>query len=41
MADLVAAYNAARDVTMGTLVKDLIADALAGDGGPRVVSDRS
>ena len=41
LADLVAAYNAARDVTMGTLVKDLIADALAGDGGPRVVSDRS
>ncbi len=41
LAELVAAYNAARDATMGTLIKDLIADAMAGDGGPRVVSDRS
>ncbi len=41
LADLVAAYNTARDATMGTLIKDLINDAMAGDGGPRVVSDRS
>jgi membrane protein len=41
LADLVAAYNAARDATMGALIKDLIADATAEDGGPRVVSDRS
>jgi len=26
---------------MGTLIKDLIADASAGGDGPRVVSDRS
>ena len=41
LADLIAAYNAARDETMGTLIKDLIADASAGGDGPRVVSDRS
>jgi membrane protein len=41
LAELIAAYNAARDETMGTLIKDMIADAAAGGDGPRVVSDRS
>lgn len=41
LADLIAAYNAARDETMGTLIKDLIVDASAGGDGPRVVSNRS
>ena len=40
LAELIAAYNTARDETMGTLVKDMIADAAAGGDGPRVVSDR-
>ncbi|MEK9832813.1 MAG: YihY family inner membrane protein [Rhodospirillaceae bacterium] len=38
LAALIDAYNRARDETMGTLVKDLIAGAA--DAGPRVVSDR-
>ncbi|MEP4379093.1 MAG: YihY family inner membrane protein [Alphaproteobacteria bacterium] len=41
LAKLIAAYNSARDDTMGTLIRDLITDAVAGGDGPRVVSDRS
>ena len=41
LAGLIDAYNTARDETMGTLIKDLIADASIGGDGPRVVSDRS
>ncbi|MBT4906980.1 MAG: YihY family inner membrane protein [Rhodospirillaceae bacterium] len=40
LAELIAAYNTARDETMGALIKDMIADATAGGDGPRVVSDR-
>jgi len=40
LANLIGAYNAARDETMGTLIKDMIADATSGGDGPRVVSDR-
>jgi len=40
LAKLIDDYNVARHQTMGTLVKDLIAEASAGDAGPRVVSDR-
>lgn len=36
-----AAYNAARDDTMGVFVKDLVAQAQAAEAAPRVVSDRS
>lgn len=39
LAELIEAYNAARDETMGTLVKELIADAAA--DGPRAVRDRA
>lgn len=41
LAELVDAYNAARDDTMGAFVKDLVAQAQAAEAAPRVVSDRS
>ena len=40
LAELVDAYNTARDDTMGTLVKALVAEAQAAETPPRVVSDR-
>jgi membrane protein len=39
LAELIAAYNTARDETIGALIKDMIADATAEGDGPRVVSD--
>jgi len=41
LADLVNAYNLARDETMGLPVKQIIAQAQLGDGTPRVVSSNT
>ena len=40
LADLITAYNTARDETMGVMVKDIVATAQAAETTPRVVRER-